>query len=140
MGQRCAGPQQGQAVAQGVGTLLGLMYTPPHALGASQIPLHPLWTRGLSQSQDLVPGWGDSCTSPDTLGRGGRLSPSSWEPPRSAETATLACRVVAETETGSPLQAHSPAPHPWESEGASGGVAVLSHGKGPPGSAPGSLP
>lgn len=117
MGQRCTGPQQGQAVAQVVETLLGLMYTPPHALGTSQTPLHPLWTRGLLQSQALVPGWGDSCANPDTHGRGRCLSPSLWEPPSSAETATLACRVVAETETGSPLQAQCPASHPWESGG-----------------------
>ena len=64
VGQCCAGPRQGPAAAQVLGTLLGLMPNLPHALGASQTPLHPLRIRGLSQSQALVPGWGDSCGRP----------------------------------------------------------------------------
>lgn len=68
-----------------------------------------------------------------TLGQDGRLGPSSQKPPRSAGWWQT-------QKQGPPLRAHGPAPHPWESEDDPGQVAILSCGKGPPGSRPGSLP
>lgn len=56
--------------------------------------------------------------------------PPPQEPLGTSGTATLACRVVAETgSAGSLLQARILASHPWKQENDTREVAILSHWK-----------